>query len=732
MATNDPDLRELRECFEYDTSQWQDIRDEGTTDMRYAAGDPWDPKDRTHWEDAGRLCLSADEIGQYVNQGINDLRTNKLAVKFTPSGNGATDKTAEFYSDKMREIEYRSRASIGYITAAENMFQRSYGFVRVNARYATSRAVNQDLWVDPVPNPNLITPDPQALMPDLSDMKRCWVREAWSADDFDARWTDYKIGKTQRGALTKIAPSWVQDRLTFVGEYWKIKTKPRTLLVVQPPTPRAPGLGGRQGQTPEPLGLFEDELKDTPLPGTLIEKRQVDDPYVVKQLTNGIEILEETAWPGRYIPIIGCLGKVMYVEEDGLSSRQILSMIRLARDPQMLYAYLVSCEAELIGMTPKFPYFARKGSLDTDNLAKLAKSLHEPVAVIEVEASLDGLMGQPPEFPQRQPYEPPLQAIEIAKEAARRAIQAAMGQTPLPTAAQRRTEKSGVALKRIDEMGQRGSFHFKDHYLDMITHVGVVCEDLIPHYYDSVRKVGIRRANDTAAIVTINDTNDPESISPTGDHLVTVSTGPSFESQRDADQDMAMTLLGSDALLKAVGPQKTAAIYGVVVRAQNPGPYGDEIAEIISPKPSEDGQPSPQQIQQLMQENQALKQQLGQAAKAIQGKQVEKQAEQQGKLQIATLQESAETQRNRENNETRLAVAELGAKVDRLALFFEERERLGVHDHDRRLAAADAGHEEHMADLAHRQALTVGAQQHAQGLEAQQQQAALEPPAEGA
>src|SRR5678816_1239884 len=98
--------------------------------------------------------------------------------------------------------------------------------------------------------------------------------------------------------------------------------------------------------------------------------------------------------------------------------------------------------------------------------------------------------GQLAEFPQRNPFEPAIQALEVGAEAARRAIQAAMGVTFLPTQAQRHNEKSGVALKQIESSGQKGSFHFVDHYEAMIQEIGVKVEDLMDKILDNARDTG--------------------------------------------------------------------------------------------------------------------------------------------------------------------------------------------------------------------------------------------------
>src|SRR5215472_16810088 len=89
-------LDEIRERYRYASDAWRDTRDEAQTDMRFVSGDPWEEHNRRERADAGRPCISLDEIGQYLNQCINDLRQNKRGIQINPKGNGATDKTAAF------------------------------------------------------------------------------------------------------------------------------------------------------------------------------------------------------------------------------------------------------------------------------------------------------------------------------------------------------------------------------------------------------------------------------------------------------------------------------------------------------------------------------------------------------------------------------------------------------------------------------------------------------------
>ena len=62
-------------------------------------------------------------------------------------------------------------------------------------------------------------------------------------------------------------------------------------------------------------------------------------------------------------------------------------------------------------------------------------------------------------MPQRQAFTPNFQEYESAKDSCRRAIQAAMGISSLPTAARRDNEESGIAIGRIQNSEALGSYH---------------------------------------------------------------------------------------------------------------------------------------------------------------------------------------------------------------------------------------------------------------------------------
>lgn len=652
--SDDPILTEIRERLAYGETEWADIRKEGATDMRYVAGDPWPDKERAAREAAGRPCLSLDELGQFVNQLINDVRQSKRAVKVSPEGDGANDAFANFRANLIRQIEYRSHAQMAYTTMFENAVQRSYGFLRIKTQYTDEQGFDQEIRIEPLFNPDLVTIDPDAQRSDGSDMRWAYIKEWWDKKEFARQFPKAEISDFS-GDARDAAPTWFAGDRLLVSEYWSIETTRKTLLLLAPPD----GVG-------EPTSILrdaipKDDLKLIAAQGLIKREREVDHPTVRQRISNGVEVLQTNEWPGKYIPIVACVGKVLYVDDGAGAKRRIMSLIRLARDPYMLYCYYRTCAAELVGMTPKFPYFAYEGQLSVNEETLLQASLHEPVALIKVRPTIEGAAGQVLPFPQRQPYDPPIQALEVGAESARRAIQSAIGSSPLPTSAQRRNEKSGVALRHIEDTSARGSYHFVDHYEDALRHVGVIIDDLIPHIYDTARDLHVRRPDDTTAQVRINDPNTPEDESKlpmdtkVGSYDITISTGPSFESEREQASEFADQLAQNPEVFKLIGPY--------IVKLKNLGPIGDEIAkalEVLQPpelrKPKDGEQSLPPEVQQQMAQAQQMVQEamgkVQELQQVIQTDQVKAQADMQkeqlkGQADIARDQMKAQADTDR-------------------------------------------------------------------------------------
>lgn len=702
-------LAEIRNRFDYAKDYWQEIYDAGDVDMKFVALDPWPAAEKRQREQAVRPCLSMDEINQNINQLINSVRQNKRAVKVVPRGFGANDKTAENRGDLIREIEYKSNAQSAYICGFENICNRSFGGWKIVRRYVNEKSFDQELHIVRIPNPKSSYPDPDCKEQDFSDARYWFLLDTCPRSEYKKRYPKATIVDFDSEQY-KQATNWVTEDTVQVAEYWKVIVTDRTLYHVRT----------EHG----PVAMFEDELpdnfdvkKEKLEGGRILGERETKQRTVKQYITNGLEILEENDEPGRYIPIIWGTGKELYLDDGSGPKRMLMSLVRGARDAQMMVNYAATAEAEMLGMTPKTPWVAIAGQLhNPENWQNAATT---PVTVLEYKAYLDGMdrTGAPLPPPMRQPYVAAIEPHEMVKESARRSVQAGMGIAPLPTNAQKINDKSGVALQTIDDQEDRGTFHFIDNFEMMLEHNGRVLDDKIPYVYDAEgRSVGMRNSKEEHRVQQINVKDQPDTSLVVGEHEITISTGPSFQSEREQANEFIKTIV-PEIVNIVQDPAMRVQLLARLVKTQNIGPEGEEIVKILDPDP-EDVQlkQSMAQMQQQDQVNQQI----------IVGLQTENKnlyEEKQGKI-IDNQFKASEAEKERK---TRIEIAEITTKSQnqqqRDSLFAELVQDMHAKAHEVATQAVQHAHEQLMAkqqaDAAQQQ--QAGAQAH------EQQMAAAEP-----
>jgi len=588
MSKNNDDLlKEIRENFDYAMNYWRKTYDEMDVDMSFVSGDPWPARERAAREVRGqeRPCLVYDEAGQFINQVVNEARMQNLAVSVLPEGNGSNDEKAELRGNKIREIEYKSKAQMAYIKGYECAVQGSIGFAKVGKRYISPDSFDMELYVAPIPNPRSILLDPSCKEADFSDMTFLFEFDRIPHKKFKEDYPDAQTTSFTSDMMVEYS-RWVGESDIMIAAYWYIVKERRTLLHLQ----MADGSealafqddlkkAGKRVSNGMILGV--DDMGQEVIEGRILRKRVSETPEVYQCITNGIEILEEIEWDGKYIPYGVCTGPQYYVNTGAGPERQIHSLIRKARNPLMMVNYYVSTEAEIIGQVPKSPYVGYEGQFEGhedewENVNRV------PLPYLQAKALTEATGGQVLPLPQQTRYEPPIQALEMGKESSRRSVQAAMGISSLPTAAQRQNEKSGVALRQIASQQQQGSFHFFDNYRqNFLEHMGRIMNDLLNKTYDTPRDTGFRGMDGKHEVKRINQEIEDEKTGEMVEHSfgdedysVTISTGPSSDSQREE----ANTFLDGLAATP-MGPR----VMDLIVKMKQLGPIGEEIAKRLTP-----------------------------------------------------------------------------------------------------------------------------------------------------
>lgn len=737
-----PILKEIRENYTIFEEVWRPIKEEGDKDMLCVGGDPWDSKEREFRDKYDRPVMTWDELSPYVNQLVNDPRQNKRAIKINPRGAGATNITALLREDKMREIQYNSRAQSAFTTAFQAAAERSFGYFGINARLVADgltedqynelaksspeKLFEQELYIYRIPNPNSVLFNPSFKEQDASDATECFVEENIQRTEFKRRWPLAQYTDWQ-GDYAVEAPGWQKEKMVRVAAYYKAIIKKKKLYLLD-------GLKNPEDR----VALYGDELPDKEDKWLANEQnkkrirrdRTIETRRIKQYWTNGLEILEESdEIPIRWIPIIPVFGKEMWVDEGGGAKRKLLSLVRLARDPYMAYCYIRSSEAEEAGMAPKSPIMGYTGQFETDrdawdNLNKIPRAF---VQVDPVADPTDPNKILP--LPTRPQFQPNFQSYEIFAEAARRAIRTACGGSNLPTEAQRTNEKSGVALKEIEASEDRGTFHFIDNFNFSLEHAGRVIDAWFPYVYDTKRDIAIMKANGEFKTITINDETYQEKNAngqavqqhydaTTGDHGVTVSTGKDYASQREEVKEFIQQVIGElQALANVLPPGSVAKVLALAIRLGDYGPLGDEIVDTLDPPDDQKKQGAAlQQAQQQAAQQQQVIVEMQQELEKLKLEKAGKVIDNEYKMKLAQMEGSLVTFQERLANDIKVLIAEIQAKSQdqsqRTEMFMEFWKENHGAAHE---VAMQAHQQQHDKDMAATAAVTAQRQAEAEG-----------------
>ncbi len=187
----------------------------------------------------------------------------------------------------------------------------------------------------------------------------------------------------------------------------------------------------------------------------------------------------------------------------------------------------------------------------------------------------------------------------------------------------------------------------------------------LPHVLDTEREIGIRTEDGKHKRITVNAKEPDENgqtyqLSKEWQHGVTVSVGPSSESQRQEASDFLDTLIANLKNIPAPPPQ-LAKLLSLAIRMKQLGHFGEQMAETISPPDNTAGalQQAQQQAQAQMQEMQAMKAELDQLKLEKAGRVIDNQF----KMQLEGLKAAHEQRMEQLANDIKVLIAEVQAKA---------------------------------------------------------------------
>jgi hypothetical protein len=630
MSKADQQLLELaRKRFKAAAEAEQHIRDEALQDFEFRIGDQWPDGVKLQREQDGRPALTINRIPQFLRQVTNEQRLSRPSVQVNAVDSGADVETAEIYQGLTRHIEVSSDAEAAYDTAFECATTGGFGWLRILTEYCDDESFDQDIRIERVLNPFSVYVDPAAVKPDRSDMNWAFVVEDFSADEYRALFPDSQAaGLSDWSSIGDAAPDWHSGGNIRVAEYFRVETQRRELLLMV------------DGST-----VFADEFTGAIPEAAVLQRRPVQRRQIKWAKINGVEVLQQRDWAGKWIPLVPVLGDEVSVN----GQRHLFGMVRFARDPQRMYNYWVSSATETIALAPRAPFIGVEGQFEGhENQWRLANV--RSFAYLEYKPTSVG--GQPAPPPQRNFAEPPIQAIMASIGQADNDLKATMGIYDA-SLGQRGPESSGRAILARQRESDTANANFGDNLARAIKHVGRILIDLIPKIYHSERVVRILRPDGSSDVVPVNQSFVDKGVQRiydlgAGKYDVTISTGPSYQTQR---QEAAASMID----LAKVEP-RLMQVAGDIVVGNMDWPGAPEIAarlkKLLPPELQDAGENGTQelppeaqaQVAAMGQQIQQLRAALDESMRALETKQIEAD----NRLQVA-----------REQSESRERIAEM-------------------------------------------------------------------------
>lgn len=527
-------------------------REEGRDDIGYLKGRAqWSDEERRLREEDGRPCLTINRLPQQIRQVTGDLRLNRPAVKVSPVGDGDED-TAKLYAGLIRNIEARSKLTRPYVTAAIQAAQCGIGNFRVYTDYAHSETFEQDIFLEPIYNPFAVVWDPMARNATRSDARYCFVIEEMTREAFEAEYPGAAVSDFEEGDTETEARDWYGDNVIRVAEYWYKEPVKKTLARMQ---------------DGEIVSLDEmEEWEREAAEGRAEETRTIETHRVYSCKLSGLEVLEEpTEWLTPDIPIVAVTGEEI-IDDVGAYRA---SVIRYAKDPQRMYNYWNSAQAEFVALQPKQPYIAT-----AEQVAPFARDWkdanrsNKPVLLYKPDGNAPPPQRQQPAMASPGMIQAMMQAADDIK-ATTGIYDAALGN--------RSNETSGIAIQRRQAEADISTFFIADNLALAVQQAGRILVDLIPRIYDTKRQLRIQHEDGSEKSVTVNAPNDGEE-GPSllndlsvGKFDVDVDTGPSFTTQR---QQAAESLLE----FARVAPEARPLVLDLIAKNMD-WPGAEEIAD---------------------------------------------------------------------------------------------------------------------------------------------------------
>ena len=593
------DVKEALEQYEEVKSHNSEVYAAMREDVRFSIGlDHFTGTEETKYGKDN--CISIPVLPQFIHQVANDMRQNTPSINVLPGeGEGSDPETAKIFKGLIRNIEYRSKADEVYDTGGEYAVRGGLGFARVDHDYVSSDSMLQELKLRRVQNPESVM---------LGPYTEC--------DGSDAE-IGFVLDKIKKKAFEETYPG---KSFTSFGDK-SASTDSDEIVIAEVFVKKYETIEKQINDAGEMVDYVkEDEAKEKKK-----KKRTLRKVKICRYKFSGSDLLEETTFPGEYIPIVPFHGEEVWVD----GKRHLLSLIRQAKGAQRRLNHWAMKEKQILDMAPVAPILAPLGSVED-----IPDGWKAPDDTIVLRYRMFDASGQKLDKPERLAPPPVPTGIINAMEGAKESVKETLGLYNA-SIGQKSNEVSGVAIDARKVEGEVATFHFADNRNRSIQQIGRILVSAIPEIYDTARVIQVLGADEKPQMVGINGATIQQGQERSydltrGKYDVRVTTGASYTTKRQEaaavigemmKQDPEAKMMFGDLYFENLDVAGNEALAARMKKLMPPALTADETKGEVAPDPEK------LQLQQALQEMQAQMQQMAAELESKQGEVAAKSAE---------------------------------------------------------------------------------------------------------
>ncbi len=589
-------IEDIRSLKDLGDSYWDMIHREYEDDIvfSYSTG-PEQWKAETLAARGNRPVETSNIVNGFVRPVVNLVSQNPPAIAVYPISDGASKTNARLLSGIIRAIEYGCGAQREYTSALESAVRGGLGILRLIPRLSDLGDDDVDFIIHNVQNPTDVIIDPSAKKADFSDAQWVIIKNTMSERQYRK---DYPEGKAN-------AVSGIVD----IYEMW--------------------------------IKCYETN-KEVGFDGSVKKNKKLQ---ILQYIFDDYEILEQIDdYPGKYLPFAVVSGPKFATN----GQFHFQSLTREIKGVQREINFLKSEQIATIACAPKSTFYGDNNAFDSQEEQQAwEESAINPRVFLGHKPGANIKQFDMPQIPSAY-----IQSVQSNIDLAR----VITGIYPDPSIQQGLSPASGKAIKEQQAGQAIATYHYVNSLNFAIKHIGEIILDLLPYYWNDNRVRLSMGVDGKYTSVSMGDEQVGEAENfdlAYGRYAVSISTGPSYMSQKDALIEM---LLDS---IKTNPQAMTIALPWIIQQINLPG--SEELADMFSltlppeiqqylqqMKSNTEGDPEEKlksaifTLQQMAQDNQQKDQMIQQLTAALE----QETAQLQSKDQELEMKRQIETEKN--------------------------------------------------------------------------------------